>query len=178
MKRTVALILAVIALTLAFSPEAYCAKKKKSRPKTSQPQTQPVKKSDPHSYYRGLKPEQAEQADNVARKIADAVMSEKSLTSDLQRVKAAAVIVARYCSRCMYGNDPYKYYRSPYGVFVAGIFTCSGATRALGRVLDFMGYKWEHANENQYSHQWCILEMDGRKGFADGQLGAAGYGEY
>ena len=178
MRRILAVILTAIAVIIAFSPEAYCAKKKKSRAKTSQVQSQPVKKQDPHSYYRGLTQEQAEQADSVARKIAEAVMSEKSLTSDLQRVKAAAGIVARYCSRCMYGNDPHKYYRSPYGVFVAGIFTCSGATRALGRVLDFMGYKWEHANENQWSHQWCVVEMDGRKGFADGQLGAAGYGEY
>ena len=33
-----------------------------------------------------------------------------------------------------------------------------------------------HANENGYTHQWVILEMDGQKGFADGQVGMVGYG--
>ena len=41
-----------------------------------------------------------------------------------------------------------------------------------------MGYNWRHVNENQWAHQWCVLEMDGQIGFADGQVGMAGYGEH
>ena len=33
-----------------------------------------------------------------------------------------------------------------------------------------------HANENGYTHQWVILEMDGQIGFADGQVAMVGYG--
>ena len=86
-------------------------------------------------------------------------------------------VVAAYCDNCIYGSDTNKYYRSPYGVFVAGVYTCAGSTRALGRVLDYMGYSWQHVNENKWSHQWCIVTMDGQTGYADGMGGIAGYGE-
>ena len=135
-------------------------------------------KSNPHNYYKGLTKAQAEEADRVARDIAKSVMANQSLNTDLKKVRAATKIVAQFCSRAAYGNDEKRYYRSPYGVFVAGVFTCAGATRALGRVLDFLGYDWQHVNENQWAHQWCVLEMDGEIGFADGQVGMAGYGEH
>ena len=137
-----------------------------------------AQKANSHSYYKDLTKAQAEEADKVARNIAEKIMAEKSLNTDLKRVRAATRTVAKFCSMGRYGNDEKRYYRSPYGVFVAGVFTCAGATRALGRVLDFMGYDWQHVNENQWAHQWCVLEMDGQIGFADGQVGMAGYGEY
>ena len=137
-----------------------------------------AKKNNSHSYYKGLTKAQAEEADKIARSIAQEIMADKSLNTDLKKVRTATRIVARFCSMCAYGNDKNRYYRTPYGVFVAGVFTCAGATRALGRVLDFMGYDWQHVNENQWAHQWCVLEMDGEIGFADGQVGMAGYGEH
>ena len=135
-------------------------------------------KANTHSYYKGLTKVQAEEADKIARSIAEKIKADKSLNTDLKKVRTATRTVALYCSRGIYGNDEKRYYRSPYGVFVAGVFTCAGATRALGRVLDFMGYNWRHVNENQWAHQWCVLEMDGQIGFADGQVGMAGYGEH
>lgn len=97
--------------------------------------------------------------------------------SDLDRVSVAASIVSYYCQFCDYtmeGGD----YRTPYGVFIKGEYSCAGATRALGMVLTCMGYSWTHINENQYSHQWCELYMDGQLGYADGQVGMAGYGRH
>ena len=137
-----------------------------------------AKNNTSHSYYKGLTQAQATEADKIARSIAQEIMADKSLNTDLKKVRTATRIVARFCSMCAYGNDKNRYYRTPYGVFVAGVFTCAGATRALGRVLDFMGYDWQHVNENQWAHQWCVLEMDGEIGFADGQVGMAGYGEH
>lgn len=107
----------------------------------------------------------------VAREIAASI----GAGSDLYRVSTAAQIVSSYCARCEYtteGSD----YRLAYGVFIKGEYSCAGATRALGMVLECMGYAWEHANENQWSHQWCIVSMDGQQGWADGQIGLAGYG--
>ena len=173
-KRNLSLLIVLIVICLCTNT-AYSAKKK-SRQRPAQ--TQEVRKADLHSYYNGLTKAQGEEADKIARDIAQKVMTEKSLNTDLKKVRAATKIVAMYCSRCVYGNDAKRYYRTPYGVFVAGVFTCAGATRALGRVLDFMGYEWQHVNENQWAHQWCILEMDGEIGFADGQVGLAGYGEH
>ena len=103
-------------------------------------------------------------------------MSDPAYTTDLARVTAAAEVVAGYCNAGEYGMDSNKYYRSPYGVFVAGVYTCAGSTRALGRILDFMGYSWQHTNENQNRHQWCVLTLDGQTGFADGMAGIASYG--
>ena len=60
---------------------------------------------------------------------------------------------------------------------MAGVYTCAGTTRALGRVLDYMGYGWQHVNENKWVHQWCIMTMDGQTRYADGMGGIAGYGE-
>ena len=129
-----------------------------------------------HSYSRGLTAQQAAQADAVAQQIANAILANPAYSTDLQRVNAAAQAVAGFCARSAYGNDPNRYYHTPYGVFVAGVYTCAGSTRALGRVLDYMGYTWTHTNENQWSHQWCVLTMDGQTGFADGMGGFAGYG--
>ena len=172
-------IFLAIIITTCFSVDTvYCAQKKTRAKKNGTTQSQSYSKADSHNYYRGLTKQQADEADKVARNIAQAIMAEKRLDSDLKRVMIAARIVASFCERSNYIMDEQKYYRSPYGVFVAGVFTCAGATRALGRVLDFMGLEWQHVNENQYSHQWCILNMDGRQGYADGQVGAAGYGEH
>lgn len=118
--------------------------------------------------------EKTAQALTVAKQIASVIPRE---ASDLDRVSIAARIVSYYCSFCAYtmsGSD----YRTPFGVFVKGEYSCAGATRALGLVLDCLGYQWTHVNENQYDHQWCSLYMDGQLGFADGQTGIAGYGEH
>ena len=130
-----------------------------------------------HKYYTKIPDEQAAAADAVAKQIADSIMANTAYTTDLQRVNAAAVTVAGYCQNCIYGSDQNKWYRSPYGVFIGGVYTCAGSARALGRVLDYMGYSWQHTNENQNKHQWCIVTMDGQVGFADGMGGFAGYGE-
>ena len=175
MKKLLSLILLGI-LLLPIEPAM--AAKKSVRKKASQKTTQSTKIVDKHSYYKGLTREQATKADKIAEAIAKSLLSKKELATDFERVNAAARIVEGYCKRGMYGDDENRYYRSPYGVFISGNYTCAGATRALGRILDFMGYEWEHANENQWTHQWCILKMDGKTAFADGQGGFAGYGEY
>lgn len=119
--------------------------------------------------------ERDKQAMVVAKKIADEVGTEGT---DLERVNRAAQRVHGYCEKCFYdGNYNTVIYREAYGVFIGGVHTCAGATRAMGMVLDCMGFEWEHMNPNQMNHQWCRLTMDGKIGYADGQAGYAGYGE-
>ncbi len=75
------------------------------------------------------------QARAVARQIAASI----SGSTDLQKIEKAAQIVAEYCNRGTYtmeGED----YSTAYGVFISGQYSCAGATRALGMVLDYMGY--------------------------------------
>lgn len=109
----------------------------------------------------------------VARQIADSI----GPGTDLERVEQAAQRVAAYCSQAAYTMDGDDY-DTAYGVFIKGEYSCAGSTRALGMVLTCMGYKWEHVNEHMYTHQWCKLTMDGQVGWADGQIGMAGYGRH
>ncbi len=115
------------------------------------------------------------QARVVAQQIADEAL--KNGNTDLEKVQYAASAVAEYCNNATYTTED-KDYSQAYGVFIKGVYTCAGATRALGLVLECMGYDWTHANENQWTHQWCILKMDGQEGFADGQVGLVGYGKH
>ena len=114
------------------------------------------------------------QARDVAQQIAAGIGTQGT---DLERVAKAAQAVSAYCSKATYTTEGSDYSQA-YGVFIKGEYSCAGATRALGMVLECMGYKWEHVNPNQWTHQWCKVTMDGQAGWADGQIGMAGYGEH
>ncbi len=116
-------------------------------------------------------------ARRVAQLIAKCVQKKGKGVTDLLRVQQAAFFVYTFCQDCKYtmkGRD----YRLAYGVFIAKKYSCAGSTRAMGMVLDCMGYKWKHVNANQYTHQWCKLKMDGKTGYADAMVGIAGYGKH
>ena len=114
---------------------------------------------------------------NDARTIASFIASHIAPGSDLDRIGEAAFIVALFCGDCTYMTSGPNYSQA-YGVFIAKEYSCAGATRALGMILDCMGYRWTHANENQWTHQWCIVNMDGKVGYADGMAGWADYGTH
>lgn len=132
-----------------------------------------------HQYYKRLTAQQAAEADVVAKRIAEKAMAEGGSTEG-DKVAYAAALVQQYVKGCRYENDANSYYRSPYGVFVAGVFTCAGATRAMGRVLDFMGYTWYHTGEDQWDHQWVVVKLDGEYAWIDIQkIGALmGFGNH
>ncbi len=131
---------------------------------------------------RGYKPkkdpdacQKDKEASAVAKKIADEILA-KGYTTDIDKVDAAAEIVSSYYYKGVHVESGFDY-RTAYGVFIKGEASCAGCTRALMLVLEYMGFtNLVHANENGYTHQWVILEMDGQKGYADGQVGWVGYG--
>lgn len=53
------------------------------------------------------------------------------------------------------------HYNDPYGYFILGSASCAGCTRATGLCLNILGIPYEHVNENQYSHQWCRVNVNG-----------------
>jgi hypothetical protein len=116
-------------------------------------------------------------ADSRARAIAVSVYS-RSYSTDLEYVQAAAEEIAAICAQEPYQVDAANSYTTPAGPLVTGVYTCAGSTAALGRVLDYMGFRNEHVNRFQNTHQWNTLTMDGQWGYADGQVGLAGYGSY
>ena len=131
-----------------------------------------------HNYYKGLTEEQAREADLHAQLLASLVLNNPANDTDLKKVTEAAQMIDLYCMKPPYEEAVGSDYRAPYGVFVTKNYSCAGETRALGRVLDFMGYTWTHAHENENVHQWVIVNMDGQQGYADAQGVYVGYGEY
>lgn len=114
------------------------------------------------------------QAQVVAEQIAQEINANYTSRSDLDKVSAAAEIVAGYCRQGTASDSQDS--ATAYGVFIKGEYSSAGATRALGLVLDCLGYSWQHINAGTSNYQWCQLTMDGQTGWADGQSGTAGYG--
>ena len=54
-----------------------------------------------------------------------------------------------------------NHYNDPYGFFILGTASCAGCARATGLCLNILGMPYEHVNENQYSHQWCRVNVNG-----------------
>ena len=115
------------------------------------------------------------QATVIANQIAS---SARSSAYGLAQIQAAARGVSNYYYRGVHKESGYDY-RTPYGVFIKGESSCAGTTRALIQVLEAMGYSGlQHANANGWTHQWVIFTINGQVGWADGQIGQAGFGTH
>lgn len=53
------------------------------------------------------------------------------------------------------------HYNDPYGYLVLGVASCAGCTRTTGLCLNMLGIPYEHVNENQWTHQWCRVNING-----------------
>lgn len=104
----------------------------------------------------------------------------RSIQTDLERVGRAACYVSLFLRIEDYTTSG-SIYHTAYGAFIGKQWSCAGSTRALGLVLDYLGYSWTHRNPNKWTHQWCKLTMDGKVGYADAAVlygGSVGYGRY
>lgn len=141
----------------------------------------------------GMTYDQEIQARNIAKQIAEAIekaadggdssgsskskSSKKKNIKDVEKVAYAAGIVKAYCDLGTYTTKG-KMYRTAYGVFIGGEYSCAGATRALGLILDYLGISWVHKNINTWEDQWCQVIVDGKEGYGDGISATAGYGKH
>ena len=81
-------------------------------------------------------------------------------TREEQLYGIASTIRAIFDSGMTYSMSD-AHYNDPYGYFILGSASCAGCTRATGLCLNMLGIPYEHVNENQYSHQWCRVEVNG-----------------
>lgn len=101
--------------------------------------------------------EELNQAYNVASEIVKPYLN-RSKEEQLQGITYSLRML--FDSGMTYSmSDPH--YNDPYGYFVIGTASCAGCARATGLCLNILGIPYEHVNENQYSHQWCRVEMNG-----------------
>ena len=116
-------------------------------------------------------------AREIAKKIAEQILSDGSAQTDLDRVRMATKAVFRYAMDG-FTSSYHEDCRTAYGTLVAGYSNCVGTTKALGLVLEYMGYSWSHVNKNEWTHQWCeVYGVDGQTAYADASYNKSGYGQ-
>ena len=82
------------------------------------------------------------------------------LSREEQLLGIAIALRSMFDSGMLYSSSG-EHYNDPYGYFVLGMASCAGCTRATGLCLNILGIPYEHVNENQWSHQWCRVDVDG-----------------
>ena len=82
------------------------------------------------------------------------------LSREEQLLGIAIALRSMFDSGMLYSSSG-EHYSDPYGYFVLGMASCAGCTRATGLCLNILGIPYEHVNENQWSHQWCRVDVDG-----------------
>lgn len=125
----------------------------------------------------GAEPTTVEAKNAMALEIAQQIANYSKTDDNIQTVINAVSKVNDYFINGVYASSGANY-STAYGVFIAGESSCAGVTRALGMVLDCLGYEWTHINENQWEHQWCEVIINGNKYFADAQSGIFGLGNH
>ncbi len=131
----------------------------------------------------GMTYEQEVMARSIAKQIADNIKAAADASSsgkgikEIEMVAYAAGIVNAYAALGTYTTKG-QMYRTAYGVFIGGEYSCAGTTRALGLILDELGITWVHVNANKWANQWCKIIVDGQEGYADPLLAQAGYGKH
>lgn len=58
-------------------------------------------------------------------------------------------------------SEEAPHYNDAYGYLVSHVASCAGSARTTGLCLNMLGMSYEHVNENQWSHQWCRVNIDG-----------------
>jgi putative cell wall-binding protein len=114
---------------------------------------------------------------------ADIAAKSSRFSSDYDRLEVAARFVGFYSRLSWYAydytwsNPRWPNHWTADAVLSTGYWTCAGTTRALGLVLDKMGYSWKFVNRNLNVHQWNLVYTGSGTYWADGQLGDVGTGD-
>ena len=83
-----------------------------------------------------------------------------TLSREYQLIGIASALRQMFDSGMAYSTTE-PHYNDPYGYLVLGVASCAGCTRATGLCLNVLGIPYEHVNENQWSHQWCRVNVNG-----------------
>ena len=84
-----------------------------------------------------------------------------------EQLKGIAQALRERFDRGMTYSTSAPHYNDPYGYLVLGTASCAGCTRATGLCLNILGIPYEHVNENQWGHQWCRVNLDGKYWICD-----------
>lgn len=72
-----------------------------------------------------------------------------------------------YFDRNMSYTTSKPHYNDPYGYLCLKRASCAGCARTTGLCLNILGIKFEHVNENKWTHQWCRVKVGSSYWIAD-----------
>ena len=114
-----------------------------------------------------LKKGMTEEEFNQAYAIACSIASKYAGLSKEEQLEAIFAELRYLTEAQLTYSDTDAHYSDVYGFFVLNRASCAGATRAVGLCLNILGIEFEHVNENQWSHQWCRVEVNGKYWICD-----------
>ena len=79
---------------------------------------------------------------------------------ETQLTSIMSTLRARFDSGMSYSTSS-AHYNDAYGYLILGSASCAGSARTTGLCLNMLGIPYEHVNENQWSHQWCRVNLNG-----------------
>lgn len=119
------------------------------------------------SNYKSLKKKMTDEEFAAAYAAALELVTPVAFSPRPEQLKYIAVSLRAMFDQGMAYSMSAEHYNDPYGYFVLGAASCAGCTRATGLCLNILGIPYEHVNENQYTHQWCRVEVDGEYWICD-----------
>lgn len=79
---------------------------------------------------------------------------------ETQLTSIMSTLRARFDSGMSYSTSS-AHYNDAYGYLILGSASCAGSARTTGLCLNMLGIPYEHVSENQWSHQWCRVNLNG-----------------
>lgn len=111
--------------------------------------------------YRSLKKKMTDEEFQLAYNAALQIVTPLVGKSREEQLLGIAIAVRNICDSGLVYSTSNAHYNDPYGYFILGTASCAGCARATGLCLNILGIPYEHVNENQWSHQWCRVNVNG-----------------
>lgn len=111
--------------------------------------------------YSSLKKRMTNEEFVAAYNVALQIVTPLANKSKEEQLEGIAVSLREIFESGMVYSTTNSHYNDPYGYLILGTASCAGCARTTGLCLNILGIPYEHVNENQWSHQWCRVDVNG-----------------
>lgn len=87
--------------------------------------------------------------------------------SKKEQLRYVTGVLRAYFDQNMSYTSSKPHYNDPYGYLCLKRASCAGCARTTGLCLNILGIKFEHVNENKWTHQWCRVKVGSQYWIAD-----------
>lgn len=87
--------------------------------------------------------------------------------SKKEQLRYVTGVLRAYFDQNMSYTSSKPHYNDPYGYLCLKRASCAGCARTTGLCLNILGIKYEHVNENKWTHQWCRVKVGSQYWIAD-----------